>query len=116
MDVQFIPFHNRLHSFSTSYKLVIVGFSAKLGAPTPFPAHLMTPNQTPTGIEKAVARVGSQTELAARLGVTQQVISVWLRRGWVPVHRAAEIEHYTGVSRQSLIKPRWRELLELPAG
>jgi DNA-binding transcriptional regulator YdaS (Cro superfamily) len=76
----------------------------------------MAREQTPTGIEQAVANVGTQTELATRLGVTQQVVSVWLRRGWVPLYRAAEIEHHTGISRQSLIKPRWRELLELPGG
>jgi DNA-binding transcriptional regulator YdaS (Cro superfamily) len=66
-----------------------------------------------TGIDQAIARVGTQTALASRLGVTQQVVSLWARRGWVPVQRAAEIEHHTGVLRQSLIKPALRELLDI---
>lgn len=76
----------------------------------------MATEQTTTGIQEAVARLGTQTELAARLGVTQQVVSIWLRRGWVPLTRAAEIEHHTGVGRRTLIKPRLCELLDIPAG
>lgn len=46
-----------------------------------------------TGIERAVKMAGGQAELAARLdpAVTQQAISKWVARGWVPIDRAVEI-------------------------
>jgi DNA-binding transcriptional regulator YdaS (Cro superfamily) len=73
----------------------------------------MKQKTTISGIEQAVATVGSQENLAQQLGVTQQAVSLWRKRGWVPPHRAPEIEHITGVHRHTLIKPRLRELLEI---
>jgi DNA-binding transcriptional regulator YdaS (Cro superfamily) len=72
----------------------------------------MTEISCPTGIELALNKAGTQAQLAQILGVTQQSISEWHRRGWVPVDRAEEIERLTGVARLTLIKPRLRELLE----
>jgi DNA-binding transcriptional regulator YdaS (Cro superfamily) len=69
-----------------------------------------------SGIAEALTRIGSQTELARLLGISQQAISVWVRRGWVPAERAREIEYHTGVARQSLIKPQLRQLLNIPDG
>jgi DNA-binding transcriptional regulator YdaS (Cro superfamily) len=73
----------------------------------------MNTNDSPQGIELALSKVGSQEKLAQLMGVSQQAISAWLRRGYVPVQRAAEIEFFTGVHRHSLIKPRLRDLLDL---
>lgn len=69
---------------------------------------------TMPGIEQAIRAAGSQVLLAKALGVTQQAISAWLRRGWVPLRRAQEIEALYGVPRASLISPRVRDLVDLP--
>lgn len=64
-----------------------------------------------TGIKRAVEVSGSQAKLAEKLGCTQQLISIWLGRGYVPVERVVEIEQATGVSRNSLINPKLLNLL-----
>jgi transcriptional regulator with XRE-family HTH domain len=68
------------------------------------------------GIAAAVKQAGSQEQLAERLGVSQQAVSAWLRRGWVPVRRALEIEAEFGIPRHSLLKPRLSDLIDLPGG
>lgn len=67
-------------------------------------------------VREAVAAAGGQAKLAALLGVTQQAVSSWVRRGWVPVRRAAEIEHLLGVSRQRLVDPRLVDILDPGTG
>jgi DNA-binding transcriptional regulator YdaS (Cro superfamily) len=59
-----------------------------------------------SGIARAIEAAGSQKALAEQLGVVQQQISLWLAQGFVPVPRAAEIEHITGVPRATLISPK----------
>lgn len=68
-----------------------------------------------SGISRAVRLAGSQEKLAEKLGVTQQAVSVWLRRAWVPLRRAQEIEALLGVPRASLINPRIADLVDLAA-
>lgn len=63
------------------------------------------------GIDKAVELAGSQQELAKQLGVSQQAISEWVQRGYVPVGRVIEIEATYGVSRLELVDPQLRDLL-----
>ena len=70
---------------------------------------------TPTGIAWAISQAGGQVQLAERLGVTQQAVSVWLRRGWVPVRRALEIEAEFGIPRAKLISKRLADLVDLTA-
>lgn len=67
--------------------------------------------RVPNAVDAAIAAVGSQTKLAALLGVKQQAISIWRTRGWVPVQRAREIELHTGVDRVLLVKPMLRDLV-----
>jgi DNA-binding transcriptional regulator YdaS (Cro superfamily) len=67
-----------------------------------------------SGITDAVRLAGTQDLLAAKLGVTQQAVSIWLRRGWVPLRRAMEIETLLGVPRARLINPRIADLVDLP--
>ncbi len=43
------------------------------------------------GISKAVEIAGSQAALAAKLGVTQQAISEWETRGYVPDSRIDDV-------------------------
>lgn len=68
-----------------------------------------------TGIAHAVVVAGTQEALAARLGVTQQAVSGWLKRGWVPLRRALEIESLYGVPRGRLVNPQIADLLESPS-
>lgn len=67
----------------------------------------------PTGISEALRLTGSQTKLAKSLGVTQQSVSLWLRRGYVPLLRAREIEMLYGVARQRLVSPKVRHAMNL---
>lgn len=64
----------------------------------------------------AIANAGSQVKLARLLGVTQQAVSTWVRRGWVPVRRAVEIEHLLGVPRHELVDPRLVDILDTGTG
>lgn len=66
---------------------------------------------TMSGIEQAIRAVGSQAELAALLGCSQQNISSWLRRGYVPPKQALAIEQATGISRAMLVDPKLVALL-----
>ena len=58
-----------------------------------------------------VHKAGSQSALAEQLGVSQQAISKWLRRGYVPVKRVLECEATFGIPRVRLINPRLRDLV-----
>jgi hypothetical protein len=70
------------------------------------------------GIDQALTRAaeiagkrGGQVWLAHRLGVTQQAVSLWSRRGWVPTNRADEIQQLTGVPARELMNPRLVKML-----
>ena len=64
-----------------------------------------------SGIEQAIAAIGSQDKLAEALGCTQQVVSFWKAQGFVPTARIVEIEQLTGVCRTLLINPKLAEVL-----
>lgn len=77
----------------------------------------------PTGIDQAVAKAAEQAaaagkprsgqvQLAEELGVSQQLISRWVLRGWVPPERVVEIEALYGVPRKQLLKPSLVDLVE----
>lgn len=66
------------------------------------------------GVRLAIRAAGTQQKLAALLGVSQQAVSAWLDRGWVPLRRAQEIEASLGVPRAKLINPRIADLVDLP--
>jgi DNA-binding transcriptional regulator YdaS (Cro superfamily) len=71
--------------------------------------HELAPS--PSGIADAIVAAGTQAELAATLGVTQQVVSRWLRRGWVPLRRANQIEERFRIPRGRLANPKLMALL-----
>lgn len=62
-----------------------------------------------TGIQSAAERAGGAAKLAAAIGVSHQVVYVWLRRGWVPNNRAVQIKDMYGIPRVSLINPQLAE-------
>lgn len=68
-------------------------------------------NTTKTGIEQAIAAVGSQMALATAVGCTQQNVSFWKRQGFVPVEHLVVVEQSTGIPRARLINPRISEIL-----
>lgn len=67
-----------------------------------------------TGIEQAVKMAGGQAELASLLdpAVTQQAISKWVTRGWVPTERAAEIEKLWAIPLRDLVSPALVEVVK----
>jgi DNA-binding transcriptional regulator YdaS (Cro superfamily) len=50
----------------------------------------------------AVDVMGGQTATAKRLGVSQQAVQYWIKRGRVPALKAIPLEAASGVSRQKL--------------
>jgi DNA-binding transcriptional regulator YdaS (Cro superfamily) len=64
-----------------------------------------------SGVLEAVAVAGGQKLLAEVLGVSQQNVSTWVRRGFVPVHWVVPVEQATGVPRQYLIDPKLVDLV-----
>lgn len=64
-------------------------------------------------IEVAAQRVGSQAELARRLGVTRQAVSQWLWPGRaVPIEHCLAIEQVTegAVTRRDLRPDDWHRI------
>lgn len=69
-----------------------------------------------TGMEKAVALVGSQRALAAALGVTQQAVWDWVNRGYAPIDRVHDILDIVDpvcedISVADLVDPRYVKAL-----
>jgi DNA-binding transcriptional regulator YdaS (Cro superfamily) len=63
------------------------------------------------GVRKAVHKLGGQIKMAQLLGVSQQAISKWQTRGFVPAERVGEISEMTGVPARMLAAPKIRALL-----
>jgi DNA-binding transcriptional regulator YdaS (Cro superfamily) len=64
-----------------------------------------------SAIQRAVAMAGSQVKLAERLGVSQPAVSSWIRDGYVPIERAAQIENQFGIPATTLVDPTIVNLL-----
>lgn len=62
-------------------------------------------------VSDACKVVGSQRALADKLKVSEQVVSMWAKNGWVPVRRAPQIESLTGIPRGRLINPGLLDLV-----
>lgn len=62
-------------------------------------------------LDEAISVVGSQQELAKKLGkgYSQQKISYWRKVGRVPAEHAILLERATGVSKQSLCPAVFQE-------
>lgn len=78
-------------------------------------SNLLQVVETRTGIAHAVVLAGSQKALADALGVSQQAVSEWETKGWVPLERATEIEALYGIPRVHLIDPKIVDTLEAPS-
>lgn len=65
-----------------------------------------------SAVDDAIAKAGTQGNLAKALGVKQPVIAHWKRRGWMPAARAAQIESLYGIPATSLLRPQLREIFE----
>jgi len=60
-------------------------------------------NKVNAGVQEAIDRIGSQSELAELCDVAQPSVFHWLMRQ-CPANRAVQLEEITGVNR-SLIRP-----------
>jgi DNA-binding transcriptional regulator YdaS (Cro superfamily) len=67
--------------------------------------------QFTTGIADAIVAAGGQGALAKRLGLSQQAVSRWVKRGWVPVPHVAQVESMSGVPRARLLNPKYLALI-----
>ena len=66
-----------------------------------------------TGIERAIAAAGSETQLGDALGVTQQAVNKMKRRGYCPPDRARQIAGlYPDIPVRTLIDPDLAALME----
>lgn len=74
-------------------------------------SNLVTVSEVLTGIQAAIRQAGGQVDLAKALGVSQQAVSLWLRRGYVPPRHIVQIETLYGVPRARLIDPKIANLL-----
>lgn len=74
----------------------------------------MEPTPQKNAVADAIGAAGTQEKLSEALGVSQQAVSMWLKRGYVPLRRAQEIEALFGVPRGRLINPRIADLVDLP--
>jgi DNA-binding transcriptional regulator YiaG len=64
-----------------------------------------------TGIHEAVILAGSQTNLAAALGVSKQAVQKWMRQGFAPNGRIEKIRALYGIPAERLCDPRFLKLL-----
>jgi len=58
-----------------------------------------------SGIRRAVVAAGSQTKLAAMIGVGQGRVHDWTVKGYVPTSRAPIVASATGISLIDLLRP-----------
>ena len=65
----------------------------------------------PHNMSTVLQRAGGAPALAAALKVSHQIVYIWVKRGWVPLARAVQIEKKYGVPRDKIIKPQLAELL-----
>jgi len=66
-----------------------------------------------TGIDKVIAAAGTQAALAKQEGVSQQIVSRWVSRGYVPSSRVVGLSATYGIPKAELIDPRLRDLLDV---
>jgi len=66
-----------------------------------------------TTLRRAVDFADGVPRFAHALGVSHQVVYQWLRRGWVPPKRAAQISALYGVPAAELINPALRRVVEM---
>lgn len=67
--------------------------------------------QQNSGVADAIRAAGGQGSLARKVGVSQQAVSQWVKRGWVPMEHIVEVERLFGVPRARLINPKHLELV-----
>lgn len=68
-----------------------------------------------SGILDAVVSAGSLSKLAQELGVSFQAVQQWVAQGYVPMGRIPEIESLYGVSRETLMNPKYTDILSKPS-
>ena len=64
-------------------------------------------------VKAVIAEFGSQHKAAAGLGCSQQLISNWIRQGYIPIKYLKGIVKTTKVPVRDLIKPEYLEAVEV---
>jgi hypothetical protein len=67
--------------------------------------NLIKTTSVTTGIQAAINRIGSQAELAKKLNIKQQAVSLWVRQGYAPERHVDKIKGLTGIPASSLMRP-----------
>ena len=62
-------------------------------------------------LNTVVEKAGGAPALAAHLGVSHQIVYAWVKRGWVPLARAVQLEKKYKVPRDKLINPELAKFL-----
>ena len=62
--------------------------------------------QSRATLDAVIVLATSQEKLGEKLGVSQAAVSKWLKRGYLPMNRAIEVESIYGVPRQKTMNPR----------
>jgi transcriptional regulator with XRE-family HTH domain len=65
-----------------------------------------------TGIDKVVAQAGTHQHLADFCTVSRQAVAQWVKQGYPPPDRVAELANYFNVPAAELIHPKLRAALE----
>jgi transcriptional regulator with XRE-family HTH domain len=63
-------------------------------------------------LKKRGMTYGPQTALAEMMGVTQQTVSEWVKRGWMPPAHALKAQRLMGIPAVDLVKPIFKEVVE----
>lgn len=64
-------------------------------------------------LDLAVKKAGGARKFAAKIKVSHQAVYAWIKRGWLPVNRAIQLERITDVPRSKLIDPQIAKLLNI---
>jgi hypothetical protein len=64
-------------------------------------------------LNAAIEKIGGARETAAYLKLSHQAVYAWVKRGFAPTKRAAQIERKTGIPRKKLINPKLVKLLNI---
>lgn len=75
---------------------------------------MITPEERRAALETAIKRAGGISKCAKALGISLQAISMWRKNNTVPFERALQIEQLWGVPRESMILPRYAEVILTP--
>jgi hypothetical protein len=64
-------------------------------------------------VEQAIEKVGTESELGRKLGVTRQAINIWKKEGKFPLLRTPEVARLSGIPLTKFNPSFYKEVKEL---